>query len=113
MILERTQEVDCQLTLQWIPDEELPYFCARITGLGVQRPDTILNKSHWGIGGRLTISAKFWVEWVLWLLHRLCPSFVFSEFDSKKPVTMRSFVTKIEWTNPHVWFYDREGCHHR
>jgi len=28
-----------------------------------------------------------------------------AEFDSKKPVTMRGFVTKIEWTNPHVWFY--------
>ena len=28
-----------------------------------------------------------------------------TEFDAKKPVTMRGFVTKIEWTNPHVWFY--------
>jgi hypothetical protein len=28
-----------------------------------------------------------------------------AEFDSKKPVTMRGLVTKIEWTNPHVWFY--------
>lgn len=28
-----------------------------------------------------------------------------AEFDSSKPVTMRGYVTKIEWTNPHVWFY--------
>src|SRR5436190_21354120 len=28
-----------------------------------------------------------------------------AEFDSKKQVEKRGFVTKIEWTNPHVWFY--------
>ena len=28
-----------------------------------------------------------------------------AEFDSSKPVTMTGIVTKIEWTNPHVWFY--------
>src|SRR5262247_3851193 len=28
-----------------------------------------------------------------------------TEFDAKKPVTIRGVVTKIEWTNPHVWFY--------
>ena len=28
-----------------------------------------------------------------------------AEFDSRKPVTMQGYVTKIEWTNPHVWFY--------
>ena len=28
-----------------------------------------------------------------------------AEFDSKKVVTMTGFVTKIDWTNPHVWFY--------
>ena len=28
-----------------------------------------------------------------------------AEFDSKKQVTVTGFVTKIEWTNPHVWFY--------
>ena len=31
-------------------------------------------------------------------------SFV-SEFDRDKPVELRGTVTKIEWTNPHVWFY--------
>ena len=28
-----------------------------------------------------------------------------AEFDGTKRVTMRGYVTKIEWTNPHVWFY--------
>jgi hypothetical protein len=28
-----------------------------------------------------------------------------AEFDSSKPVKMTGTVTKIEWANPHVWFY--------
>jgi hypothetical protein len=28
-----------------------------------------------------------------------------AEFDSSKRVEKRGFVTKVEWTNPHVWFY--------
>ena len=28
-----------------------------------------------------------------------------AEFDATKPVKMTGTVTKIEWTNPHVWFY--------
>ena len=28
-----------------------------------------------------------------------------AEFDANKPVTIRGFVTRIEWTNPHVWVY--------
>ena len=28
-----------------------------------------------------------------------------AEFDSSKPVTLKGYVTKVEWTNPHVWFY--------
>ena len=28
-----------------------------------------------------------------------------TEFDLKKPVTFKGFVTKIAWTNPHAWFY--------
>jgi len=28
-----------------------------------------------------------------------------AEFDSKKPVTLKGVVTKVEWTNPHVWIY--------
>jgi hypothetical protein len=28
-----------------------------------------------------------------------------AEFDATKPVTVTGAITKIEWTNPHVWFY--------
>lgn len=28
-----------------------------------------------------------------------------AEFDNTKQVELKGFVSKIEWTNPHVWFY--------
>lgn len=28
-----------------------------------------------------------------------------AEFDINKPVTLKGVVTKIEWMNPHAWFY--------
>ena len=28
-----------------------------------------------------------------------------AEFDTKKPVTLKGVVTKVEWMNPHAWFY--------
>jgi hypothetical protein len=28
-----------------------------------------------------------------------------AEFDAAKQVTLKGHVTKVEWTNPHVWFY--------
>ena len=28
-----------------------------------------------------------------------------AEFDQNKRVTLTGIVTKVEWTNPHVWFY--------
>jgi hypothetical protein len=28
-----------------------------------------------------------------------------SEFDSTKPISLEGLVTKVEWMNPHVWFY--------
>ena len=31
-------------------------------------------------------------------------SFVAS-FDENKPVTLTGTVTKVEWTNPHIWFF--------
>ena len=27
-----------------------------------------------------------------------------AEFDADKPITLKGIVTKVEWTNPHVWF---------
>jgi hypothetical protein len=28
-----------------------------------------------------------------------------AEFDADRPVELTGIVTKVEWTNPHVWFY--------
>jgi hypothetical protein len=28
-----------------------------------------------------------------------------AEFDASKPKTLKGWVTKIDWTNPHVWIY--------
>jgi hypothetical protein len=28
-----------------------------------------------------------------------------AEFDANKPVKLTGVVTKVEWQNPHVWFY--------
>jgi hypothetical protein len=28
-----------------------------------------------------------------------------AEFDANKPITLTGTVTKLEWTNPHAWFY--------
>ena len=28
-----------------------------------------------------------------------------AEFDRSKPVTVTGTVTKLEWMNPHIWFY--------
>jgi hypothetical protein len=28
-----------------------------------------------------------------------------AEFDSNKPVKLKGTVTKVEWQNPHVWFF--------
>jgi hypothetical protein len=28
-----------------------------------------------------------------------------AEFDSSKPIKVSGTVTKVEWQNPHIWFY--------
>ena len=28
-----------------------------------------------------------------------------AEFDANKPITLTGVVTKVDWTNPHVWLY--------
>ncbi len=28
-----------------------------------------------------------------------------AEYDAKKPVMLKGVITKVEWMNPHVYFY--------
>src|SRR5258705_3038461 len=28
-----------------------------------------------------------------------------AEFDENRPITLTGKVTKVEWTNPHIWFF--------
>ena len=28
-----------------------------------------------------------------------------AEYDDQKPVTVNGVVTRVEWQNPHIWFY--------
>jgi hypothetical protein len=49
----------------------------------------------------LAASAAFFLASVPVFAHH---SFA-AEFDVKQPVTLKGTVTKVEWTNPHVWIY--------
>ena len=44
--------------------------------------------------------AVFLLDWPAMAHHSFA-----AEYDATKIVTMTGYVTKIEWTNPHVWFY--------
>src|SRR5437773_10201142 len=50
------------------------------------------------------------VMWIAaWLLTGAIPvtahhSFA-AEYDSNQPVKVTGVVTKVEWTNPHIWFF--------
>ena len=28
-----------------------------------------------------------------------------AEFDNSKPITVKGTLTKVDWMNPHIWFY--------
>jgi len=56
---------------------------------------------------RRTVPAFAWIAVTLML--GVLPVFAhhaFSAvFDDKKPIKMTGTVTKVEWQNPHIWFY--------
>ncbi len=46
------------------------------------------------IAGGLLLAAPVWAH------HSFA-----AEYDSNKPITLKGTVSKVEWTNPHIWIY--------
>ena len=42
---------------------------------------------------------------LLWAAPAVAHHAFATEFDATKPLTLRGVVTKVDWTNPDVWFY--------
>jgi len=40
-----------------------------------------------------------------WVTPALAHHSFAAEYDSKQPITIKGAVTKVEWMNPHVYFY--------
>ena len=48
--------------------------------------------------------AVVWLAWLLTVPTTAHHSFA-AEFDANLPISLTGVVTKIEWSNPHVWFF--------
>jgi hypothetical protein len=50
--------------------------------------------------GSLAVAFGVLLGWPVMAHHSFA-----AEFDASQPITLTGTVTRIDWTNPHVWFY--------
>lgn len=43
--------------------------------------------------------------WLLAAVPSIAHHSFVAEYDGTKPVKVTGIVTRVEWTNPHIWFY--------
>jgi len=54
---------------------------------------------------RSALAPVLGISLVLTALPTLAHHSFSAQFDAKKPIKMTGTVTKVEWMNPHSWFY--------
>jgi hypothetical protein len=54
---------------------------------------------------KTTFAAVFCVAALVTSARMLAHHSFAADFDANKPVTLSGTVTKIEWANPHTWFF--------
>ena len=54
---------------------------------------------------RITVACMMLVFALLFAIPAMAHHSFAAEFDGTKAITLKGVVTKIDWTNPHVWFY--------
>src|SRR5215470_19407632 len=66
-------------------------------------------KRVFGQGARAMKHAAAFGGFAAYLLLTVVPAMAHhsfsAEYDSKKPIILKGIVTKIDWMNPHVYFY--------
>ena len=53
----------------------------------------------------IALGIALWALSALWAAPVRAHHSAIAEYDLEKPVKVSGTVTRVEWTNPHIWFY--------